>query len=144
MTKRKELEAEISATIEEMFDILKLCWHNKGMLKLVNYTIKNKSERNNKRKELKAKIKKYYGRLKELEKLERKLIIEKNLLCDELEWYTEEKKIFYQKVGRKEIPIEKIVGYVHFYEEYIDEDNPDNNIEKKEWTTIVRIDGKWL
>jgi hypothetical protein len=64
------------------------------------------------------------------------------LLSDDKQWYTEEEEIFIIS-KRPKVTKKCLVGRIHYYQDFIDEDNP-NNIVTLERTEIVREDGEWV
>lgn len=93
------------------------------------------------RNQINAKIQENNEQIKILQEKNRELAIESLLLCDETQWFTEEKEIVAVRNGRKKEKKEWIIGRVHWKEEFKDEDTGEGIFVDR--SQVVRVNGEW-
>ena len=63
------------------------------------------------------------------------------LMSDEEQWFTEENEMVTEKDGRKKNRVERLIGRVHWNENFKDEST--GEVITIERSQIVRVDGNW-
>lgn len=64
------------------------------------------------------------------------------LLCDKKQWFTEKLEMITERVGKKKIKVEKLIGRIHWNEQFLDEDTAKPFFVER--SKIVRIDENWI
>lgn len=72
----------------------------------------------------------------------RELLKESCLLSDEEQWFTEEMETFTKRVNRKKVTEEKLVGRIHWNQNFKDEDTGSVITIKR--SQAVRVNGEWI
>ena len=93
------------------------------------------------RKEIQAKMKANNETIERLREENASLYEEDLLLCDDRQWFTEKMETVTERNGRKREKAQRLIGEVHWKEDFTDEDTGETiTIERKR---LVRVDGKW-
>lgn len=97
-----------------------------------------------KRERLEAKKQKNFDKIEELKRLNIELTKESLLLCDKVQWFTEENED--REVSKRPKKAETfLLGKIHWKETFKDEDKPDGSGDvETERSQIVRINGEWV
>lgn len=94
------------------------------------------------RKEIRDKIQQNNNSIQSLQQQNIEFLKADYLLSDEKQWFTEEIEKYTERVNRKKVHGERLVGRIHFTQHFIDESTGISiPIER---TQIVRINGEWV
>lgn len=94
------------------------------------------------RQEIKDKIASSEEAINSLYEIIGSLRIKDALLCDDQQWYTEQKEVILTYEGRKKIESVHLIGRIHWKEDF--KDMSTGKIITLERNRMVRADGRWM